>query len=91
MTDLTHYVPRYIRQASDMEYGSVVTHENYNDLDSRLMEFVEVLGAQDRILTEYNVDNIDQGKKIDYGTNLLLKELREKSWEFLDSAFVGEK
>lgn len=24
------YVPRWIRQESDMEYGSVVTHENYN-------------------------------------------------------------
>lgn len=31
MTDLTHYIPRYIRQESDMEYGSIVTHENYNE------------------------------------------------------------
>jgi len=25
------FVPRYVRQVSDMEYGSVVTHENYNE------------------------------------------------------------
>ena len=54
------------------------------------MEFVELLGAQDRILTEYNVSNIDQEKPIEYSNNLLLKELREKSWEYLNSAFGGE-
>ena len=25
------FVPRYVRQISDMEYGSVVSHENYNE------------------------------------------------------------
>ena len=25
------YMPRYVKQESDMEYGSVVTHENYNE------------------------------------------------------------
>lgn len=25
------FVPRYVRQVSDMEYGSVVSHENYNE------------------------------------------------------------
>lgn len=25
------YVPRFVKQVSDMEYGSVVTHENYNE------------------------------------------------------------
>ena len=25
------YIPRYVKQESDMEYGSVVTHENYNE------------------------------------------------------------
>lgn len=25
------YVPRYVKQESDMEYGSIVTHENYNE------------------------------------------------------------
>lgn len=25
------YVPRFVKQESDMEYGSVVTHENYNE------------------------------------------------------------
>lgn len=26
-----YYVPRFVRQTSDLEYGSVVTHENYNE------------------------------------------------------------
>lgn len=26
-----NYIPRWIKQISDMEYGSVVTHENYNE------------------------------------------------------------
>lgn len=26
-----YYVPRFVRQESDLEYGSVVTHENYNE------------------------------------------------------------
>lgn len=25
------YVPRYVRQVSDLEYGALVTHENYNE------------------------------------------------------------
>ena len=25
------FVPRYVRQISDMDYGDVVTHENYNE------------------------------------------------------------
>ena len=25
------YIPKFVRQTSDMEYGSVVTHENYNE------------------------------------------------------------
>lgn len=25
------YVPRFVKQVSDMEYGSIVTHENYNE------------------------------------------------------------
>ena len=25
------FVPRFIKQYSDMEYGSVSTHENYNE------------------------------------------------------------
>ena len=26
-----YYVPRFVKQVSDLEYGSVVTHENYNE------------------------------------------------------------
>ena len=25
------FVPRFVKQVSDMEYGSIVTHENYNE------------------------------------------------------------
>lgn len=28
---MLHYIPKYVRQDSDMEYGDLVTHENYNE------------------------------------------------------------
>lgn len=28
---MLHYIPKYVRQDSDVEYGDLVTHENYNE------------------------------------------------------------
>lgn len=33
-----YYVPRFVKQVSDLEYGSVVTHENYNEKFNLNME-----------------------------------------------------
>jgi len=66
------------------------THENPAEIDSRLMEFVNLLGAQDRILTKYNIDNVDKSKAVEYGSNKLLEELWKASWIYLDNAFEGK-
>lgn len=66
------------------------THQNFGDLDSRLMEFVKLLGAEDRILTEYNVKVISQDKQKNYDSNSLLNEMKRQSSEFLESALGGE-
>lgn len=67
------------------------THENLDDLDSRLMEFVNLLGAQKRIITKYNVSKVDQSKEMVYEKNIYLEEMRKKSKEFLNKAFGGAK
>ena len=63
------------------------THEKLSELDSRLSEFVNLLGVQDRILNPYNVKTINQEKPVEYIENETLKDLRKKSWEYLDQAF----
>lgn len=65
------------------------THENIEDLDSRLMEFVKLLDASDRILTKYNVSSVDQDADVEYGSNEILMRLRAESWKYLEKA-VGE-
>lgn len=68
-------------------YWLLDTHENIAELDSRLKEFVSFLGADDRVLTKYNVCEVNQEKPVEYGENETLEELKAKSWEYLDKAF----
>ena len=67
-------------------YWILDTHENISELDSRLMEFVNILGAKNRILTQYNVDKIDQEQSVIYDNNEDLEKLKAKSWEYLNQA-----
>ena len=62
------------------------THQNVLELDSRLMEFVNLLDVQNRILTKYNVNEIDQEKDLEYKCNELLSTLKIQSWDYLDQA-----
>lgn len=53
-----YYVPKFVRQVSDLEYGSVVTHENYNEKLNLNMEQGDYNTEVLRILfTEQNIDN----------------------------------
>ena len=70
-------------------YWLLDTHKDLSELDSRLMEFVNTLGAKDRLLTQYNCDDIDQTTPVEYGKNDVLEDLKNKSWEYLDQA-LGE-
>ena len=69
-------------------YWLLDTHKDLSKLDSRLMEFVDLLKAQDRIITEFNVNQIDQATPVRYEENYYLERLRIKSWVFLDKAFL---
>ena len=66
------------------------THNNMEDLDSRLMEFINLLGAQDRILTKYNVQDIDQSAPKKYENSDSLELLKLKSHNYLDRALGNE-
>ena len=63
------------------------THSRFDDLDLRLKEFVELLGSESRILTKYNVDQIDQDKQFNYSKNMYLQNMKEKSIKYLKDAF----
>ena len=67
------------------------THENLAELDTRLMEFVRLLGAEDRVLTQYNVSRINQDKPKDYEENALLENMRKASQLFLDTSMKSMK
>lgn len=58
-------------------------HENINELDSRLLEFVDLLGAHNRILTPYNYERTDLEEKMEYPYNEKLKKLQEVSKNYL--------
>lgn len=61
-------------------------HEDLNELDSRLKEFVDLLGAGDRIITPYNYKDKDMSDEMVYKENNLLEEMRLISNKFLDEA-----
>ena len=65
--------------------------ENLSELDSRLLEIVNLLGMEQRVITKYNVMNIDQSKEIVYSENLPLKEMQQSSRTFLGQIFEGEE
>ena len=65
------------------------THQNYNELDSRLKELVELVGAKNRLVTKYNVSDVDFNVPFEYSNNALLVQGRKKSIEYLESVFKG--
>ena len=71
------------------DYWLLDTHRDLKGLDARLMEFVELLDALDRIITPYNVSDIDQDRPVKYSDNVMLSGLREESRKFLDEAVGG--
>lgn len=63
------------------------THENYEQLDARLKELVELVNARDRILTMYNNSDVDKDLKIEYTDNSLLKNMRQISEQYIQGVF----
>ena len=65
------------------------THENMAELDTRLMEFVRLLGAEDRVLTQFNVAGVDQNMPRKYEKNEMLENMKQRSKQYLDAAMGG--
>lgn len=63
------------------------THEKYEELDARLKELVELVGAKDRLVTKYNYDKINFSQDFKYIENPLLNELQQTSKDYLEKAF----
>lgn len=63
------------------------THEKIEQIDVRLMEMIELFGAKDRVLTEYNVAYIDQENPFNYCANPKLERMKQISIAFLKEAF----
>ena len=61
-------------------------HEDLQQLDSRLLEFVNLLSAHDRILTEYIYDTVDVSISMKYDPNCLLEALRGVSKKYIERA-----
>jgi len=62
------------------------THEHLAELDIRLMEFVNLLGAENRVLTKFNYCQKNMQLKTEYPENRKLNYLRETSQKYLREA-----
>jgi len=60
------------------------THEDLSELDTRLREFVNLLQANERILTKYNYSEKNIEEPINYGENEVLKDMRKTSLEYIE-------
>lgn len=62
-------------------------HSDYDAVDSRLKDLVELLNLKDRIIFSSCSDEIDHSRPINYQQNLLLEELRNQTLMFIEKAF----
>lgn len=66
------------------------THEDYNELDTRMREFLDLFNAQERVVTKYNYKKKDMNKAFCYSGNGNLEEKRNESLQYLkDSLKMG--
>lgn len=64
------------------------THENYEELDSRLKELVELVDAKNRLLTKFNFNRMNFNKEVEYSKNEKLDQLREVSNAYIEEALL---
>lgn len=77
-----YYVPRFVKQVSDLEYGSVVTHENYNEklnLNAEQgdynTEVLRILFTERNIANTYRIPYLE--KYTDDAINEIKNEIKE--------------
>ncbi len=63
-------------------------NQNYENLDVRLKELVELLNIKERILTEFNYEMKDYNSNINYGINEALEEQRTISKNYIGKALL---
>lgn len=59
------------------------THFNYDEIDARLKELIELFNVQNRILTPYNYSDINVLQDIDYQNKIDFDDRRTKTIEFI--------
>jgi hypothetical protein len=77
-----YYVPRFVKQVSDLEYGSVVTHENYNEKLNLNMEqgdynteVLRILFTERDIANTYRIPYLE--KYTDDAIDAIKNEIKE--------------
>lgn len=77
-----YYVPRFVKQVSDLEYGSVVTHENYNEKLNLNMEqgdynteVLRILFTERDMANTYRIPYLE--KYTDDAVNAIKNEIKE--------------
>ncbi len=66
------------------------THEDYEKMDTRLRELIEVLNVRERVLTPYNKENTDMEKNITYRNNEEIQKKIKLSRTYLDNSLKKE-
>lgn len=66
------------------------THQYYEQVDTRLRELIELIGAKDRVLSVYNHQFIDLGTPIDYEKNSdrLVETKKLESYNYIEGALL---
>lgn len=64
------------------------THKEYEEIDTRLKELLYQLHMEDRVLTKFNKDFIDQNTTVVYSENNLLDELKQKSKNYIKESLL---
>lgn len=77
-----YYVPKFVKQVSDLEYGSVVTHENYNEKLNLNMEqgdynteVLRILFTEQDIANAYRIPYLE--KYTDNAVATIKNEIKE--------------
>lgn len=66
------------------------THQHYEQIDTRLRELIELIGATDRILTVYNKDSINMKQAIDYQKicDEMVEKIKVDSYNYIEEALT---
>lgn len=86
------FIPKFVGQKSDMEYGSVVTHENYNEKLNLNMEQGDYNTEVLRILfTERDINKVYRIPYLEKYTDDTVKDLRDTFYDLQGQIDVNKE